>query len=379
MAPFTIECLTTYEQFCNMRSEWEEFTSRCFPVNYSRTYPWLIAWWKTYHNRKNVTIYIQRDQDGKINSVAPLYSTWEIFGGLPVRILHLLGNGFGTDDFLVTHDANGFVSGVFKEICGKKWHVLRLGRITNEPFLNELLESAIESGCTFTLDDTLDYLIRLPMSYPEYLKLRSRRFRRNLNHAEKLLSKIGQVDFVVLDPFKDAARVQEAGEEIARTSWQYKKGLSHFNQRKGGTFYSNLALCERGAGGEDFNLLLVGGRPVAYLLGCRRERKYYAIDTAFHENFRFMSPGRILFGRIIERLINEQLVDVLDFEGAGEYKDHYANEEAVVKSVTVYNKSFYASIVRNFKDSRLYAYLKRRNAQTPAPVNGDDALITIQE
>jgi CelD/BcsL family acetyltransferase involved in cellulose biosynthesis len=379
MAQFTMQCLTTYEEFCEIKSEWDEFTSRCFPSNYSRTYPWLAAWWKTYHNLNSVNIYIQRNKEGKINSAAPLYSKWEFFGGLPVRMLYILGNGFGTDDFLVANDTRGFVSAVFKEICDKNWHVVRLGRITNELLLNELLESAKESGCNYTITDTVDFFIRLPISYYEYLQSRTRKFRRNLNQAENRLNKLGHVEFEVLDPYKDAVRVQDAGEEIARTSWQYKEGRSHFNKRNGGTLYSSLAQFERGAGGEDFNLLLVDGKPVAYLLGCRRDRNYYAIDTAFHENFRNVSAGRILFVRIIERLINEQQVDILDFEGAGDYKDDYANEKAQIKSVTLYNNSFYASIIHNFRDSRLYAYLKRRISNTPVPVNGDETHSNIQE
>lgn len=379
MTQFKMQCLTTYEEFSNIKSEWEEFTSRCFPSNYSRTYPWLAAWWKTYHNQSGVNIYIRRDLEGKIVSAAPLFFKWEIFGGLPVRMLHVLGNGVGTDDFLVTDDAEGFVAEVFRDVCKKNWHVARLGRVTNELFFNELLEAAKESGCKYTIDDTADFFIRLPVNYSEYLQLRSRRFRRNLNHAEKLLNKMGQVEFVVLDPFKDAVRVQNAGEEIARTSWQYKEGRSHFNKRDGGTLYSNLTQFDRGAGGEDFNLLQVDGRPVAYLLGCRRERIYYAIDTAFHDDFRNVSVGRILYGRLIERLINEQQVDTLDFEGAGEYKDHYANDKAPIKSVALYNNSFYASLVRGFKDSRLFAYLKRKKTNAPVPVNGDENHSNIQE
>lgn len=379
MDQFKIQCLTTYEEFCAIKSDWEEFTSRYFPLNYSRTFPWLAAWWRTYHNQNKVQLYIQRNKEGKIVSAAPLLTKWEVYGGFPVRMLLLIGNGLGTDDFLVTDDGKGFVTEVFKEIGKTKWHVARLGRVANKSFFNDLLEVAQKTGCNCVCSESFDFFIQLPPSYAEYLQLRSRRFRRNLNHAEKLLCKMGTVEFVVLDPFKDAARVQEVGNEIARTSWQYKEGLSHFNQRDGGTLYSNLTHFEQGAGGEDFNLLLVDGRPVAYLLGCRRDRIYYAIDTAFHDDFRNVSAGRILYGRIIERLIIEQQVDILDFEGAGEYKDHYANNKVRVNSLSIYNNSLYSSLVHSFKNSRFYAYLKQRKSKTLASVDADESNSIIKE
>lgn len=380
MAPPTVQCLKTYKEFCKIKSEWEEFTSRCFPSNYSRTYPWLVAWWKTYHNLKRVTLYIQWDQEGKICAAAPLYSKWELFGGLPVRMLHPMGNGFGADDFLVTRNTRGFVCQVFNEIRTKNWHVLRLSRVSNDLFLHELLGYFEESKFKYTLTDAVDFFIRLPKTYQEYLQSRTRKFRRNLNQAENRLKKMGQVEFVVLDPYRDAARVQEAGEEIARTSWQYKKGLSHYNKKDGGTLYFNLTQFEHGAGGEDFNLLLVDGRPVAYLLGCRRERNYYAIDTSFHEDFRNVSAGRVLFVRIIERLINEQRVDTLDFEGAGEYKDDYSNHKVLIKSISIYNNTSYASLINSFKGLRLFAYLQHRNSTTSQePMNGSQTDLSIRE
>lgn len=360
MGQFTIQCLTTYEEFNGIKREWEEFTNHYFPKNYSRTYPWIAAWWKTYHNQNKVNIYIQRDQDGKIISAAPLFFKWENFGGFPVRMLHLLGNGIGTDDFLITHDSNDFVATVFRDICKKKWQVFRMSRVANKVFIDELLESAKKINCKLTMSETVDFFIRLPKSYSEYLQSRTKNFRRNLIKAENRLNSMGAVEYIVLDPYKDAVRVQVTGEEIARTSWQYKAGTSHYAKRDGGNMYSNLALFNHGAGGEDFNLLTLDGKPAAYLFGCKREKCYYAIETAFHEDFRDVSVGRILFCKIFERLINEQVVDIVDFEGAGDYKNDYANSQSSINSVTFYNNSLYATLIHKFRCSRLYVYMKQR-------------------
>jgi CelD/BcsL family acetyltransferase involved in cellulose biosynthesis len=284
---------------------------------------------------------------------------WESLGGVPVCMLQIVGNGLGADNFLLTDDSIEFVCEIFKLIRIKNWHVIKFNRISDALFFEQLVSTVKTCRYKFDVTESIDYLIRLPGSYAEYLGSRSRKFRRNINHADKLLNSYGNVEFVTVDPYKESVRVQEVGEEIAKTSWQYKAGLSHFNRRNGGTFYSNLIESGQGTGGEDFNILLVDGRPVAYLLGCRRGRTYYAVDTAFHADFKNVSVGRILFGKVIEKLINEKQVDIFDFEGAGEYKDHYANDTKLKNNITIYNNTFYASVINIYRKSMVYEYLKK--------------------
>ncbi|GFO66555.1 hypothetical protein GMLC_01340 [Geomonas limicola] len=358
MTGHPLEKWTDYREFCSAQTQWEEFTGRLFPENYSKTFPWLAAWWESYLDQGEATVYLQRDSQGRIAAAAPFFSRWEHFGGLPVRLLHLVGHGIGTDDLLVGPDADRFLPALVGSLCEESWHVARFHRVRNAGQLAQLLEAVRAVGCRYTLQESLDYLVELPGDYQQYLGSRSRKFRRNLNQAENRLNRLGNVEFLVLDPYRDAERVIDAGLRIARGSWQYRQGLSHFNERQRGTLYESLSARGRGAGGEDFNLLLVDGNPVAYLLGCRRQRTYYAVDTAFHEDFRSVSAGRILFNKIVERLILQGEVDLLDFEGAGEYKDDYANATLTIQSVLVYRPSAYGRLVRCFKESALFPRLK---------------------
>jgi len=358
MNEFSLHSITRFSEFLEIKDEWCRFTNRYFPHMYARTHSWLSSWWETYHPGGAGAIYVQRSHRAGLVAAAPLHIRRESFGGFPVRILTLLGCGIGTEDFLISPESKNFIPEVMTAVGESGWDIIRMSRLS-EHFAERLEETAVTNGWKVEKSESTDFLVSLPSDFEEYLSCRSRKFRRNLNQAENRLEREGSVEFLVLDPFQDTERVLESGRNIARQSWQYGNGVSHFCEEASNSLYANLTRRQRGAGGEDFNLLLVSGKPVAYLLGCRRGRTYYAIDTAFHRDFQSISAGRVLFARVIGRLIGERSTDVFDFEGAGHYKDDYATDSRTVKSMILYNRNPYAQLIRLFRRSRLYSLVRK--------------------
>jgi CelD/BcsL family acetyltransferase involved in cellulose biosynthesis len=289
-----------------------------------------------------------------------------MFGGFPVRMLQSLGRGIGADDFLVGPEASDFVPAVFSELAeNRSWHVASLHRLRSSMFMDEILRTGIRLSLSTVCVKTKDYVTEFPASYAEYLQSRTRKFRRNLNQAFNRLEKEGAVSMEILHPIADADRVRNLGMEIAKTSWQFREGKSHFNIHGSTGFYDHLAGAEQGTCGEEFSVLTVAGRPVAYLLGCRRGRSYYAVDTAYHAEYRHVSAGRILFAMILKRLMEEGNVDRFDFEGDGEYKEDFATLVWDVTLCTIYNKSLYARTLKIFRNSPLFSRLKEIGAGKP--------------
>ena len=362
MTDLFVECIQSNQEFQSIRNDWEEFVDRYFPEKYGRSHVWLSALWNSYHHGKTALIYLQRHPaDRRIVAAAPLIIKRDIFCCFPVLSLQTLGMGIGNDDFLLGPEARDFVSAVFSDLVNNhRWHVARFNRISSPQFLDEVMKACAATECHADFSESEDYFIEFPPSYQEYQQSRSRKFRRNLNQALNRLQREGSVSLEILDPFSDIQRVANLGKEIAHTCWQYREGKSHFNENGAANFYANLADTGRDSKGEEFSVLTVGGRPVAYLLGCRRGRTYYAVDTAFHADYRHVSAGRILFGMVFNRLIDEGCVEFFDFEGSGEYKDDYATHVRKTKLIVAYNNSLYPLGIRSLKRSKIYTILKNR-------------------
>ena len=361
MSTHALECYTDFHSFQAIRAEWEEFTARYFPEQYARTHGWLSAWWKTYHCGQAVLVYVQRDvSDGRIVAVAPLFICRENFGGFPVRSVVSLGRGIGSDDFLVSGDSSCFVENVIKALLvNSRWDIAIFRRIGIITSVETITDAAEKFHCTVESIANDDYLIDLPESFDVYFKGLSKNFRQNLRTASNRMHKAGTVSTKILNPLRDNLHVIDVGMEIAKTSWQYKEGKSHFNATGAGSFYHNLA-SEYLAEGLEFNVLYLNEIPVSYLLGYHRWEKYYVIDIAYHGDYRFYSAGNILYLKVIERLIGKNAVKQIDLEGAGEYKDDFANAKRRAYSLTLFNKSAYARLIRAVRKSDIYESLKNK-------------------
>jgi len=355
-----LECLQTLSEFAAVREEWDAFMERHFPLNYARTHSWLSAWWKTYHADRRALVFIQRDKGGSIVAAAPLLVRHRSFGGFPVRMLQSLGCGIGSDDLLVGPGAPGFARAVFGELAAmSSWHVAAFYRLSPEDGEKWLHLAPQALAHHAEVAEGSDFYLDLPESYEAFLKSRSSKFRNNLIQATKRLQQVGEISVEVLDPFRDAPRVMEVCGEVARGSWQFKAGKSHFNTGAASSFYANLAAAGKGAGGEEFVALLAGARPVAFLFGCRRGQCYYLVDTAFDAEFKDYSVGRILLSRTIERLLQIGGVERFHLEGEGEYKRYYSSGACPTTSLSLYNRSLYARAVRLMKRSRLHGLVKK--------------------
>ena len=356
-----LECLQSEQEFQAIRNDWDEFMDSCFPENYAGTHAVLSAFWETYHAGNQALIYVQRTSaGGRIVAAAPLIVKKENFGGFRVRMLQLLGRGLGCDDFLIGPDAVQVVRAVLDDISSRKtWDVTSLRRVNLSFFLDELITVSREKKYHVDIKTTTDYLVALPKTYEKYLASRSSKFRNNLINANKRLQAAGNVSIERLSPLTQGDRALELCEEVARQSWQFKAGYSHFNNKGSSCFYSNLVQNEHWAGGGEFVVLLIDNKPIAFILGCKRGSTYYLIDTAYDEEFRHVSVGRVLLSKTIEHLIEIGEVDQFNLEGDGEYKDYYANETRTVQSITMYNDSPYGRSISFLRRTRLYDMIKK--------------------
>jgi len=360
MPAHDLECLHRIDQFQALQPEWDRFMANWFPHNYARSHTWLQAWWQTYHHHRPALVYLQRERPGgAIVAAAPLLIRPGCYGGFPVRSVQTIGSGIGCDDFLVTPESSEFIAMLCHDLLhNRSWDVVQLQRLNSLPLREGIYQALQPLGAQMELSGGEDYFVTFPASYEEYHRLRSRKFRRNMNQAINRLQREGEISIEVLNPSQDARRVQELGQAIAQNSWQFRSGKSHFNQRSGANFYTNLVRGGLLHAGEEFTVLLVGHKPVAYLLGCRCGNTYYAVDTAFHEQYRQVSAGRILFSLVFQRLINQGGISYFDFEGSGDYKDDYATDRRRSVSLTIYNRTFYSRCIHLVRDSSLYGRFK---------------------
>jgi CelD/BcsL family acetyltransferase involved in cellulose biosynthesis len=170
--------------------------------------------------------------------------------------------------------------------------------------------------------------LALPADPEVYFKERlSSKERYNLRRAEKKLSELGELSFVVAKSEADRVRFTEAMIEEKRARYRATGATDNFNDEAYGRFYREGA---RRAGLDvDVSALLLNGEPIAAHWGLRDEKAkaMYFLMPSFDAAYDRYSPGVIFLMRFIQRCVDSGLKR-LDFTVGDEiYKDKWCSDE----------------------------------------------------
>jgi len=113
----------------------------------------------------------------------------------------------------------------------------------------------------------------------------------------------------------------------------------------------------------DITIFKFDDEPIAYLLGAKLNKIYYAIETAYKQKYFDLSPGMLLHLHVIKRLCDEQDVDILDFGYDASYKVRWTDENRPEKQITIYNNRVYPKLISFCRKTEIYSKLVARRAK----------------
>jgi CelD/BcsL family acetyltransferase involved in cellulose biosynthesis len=182
---------------------------------------------------------------------------------------------------------------------------------------------------------TTHWALRLPGSYDEFVRSRSKKTRENIRvYGNRLQRDHGEG--LSLRVYREADELEEflavAGEVAAKT---YQRGLG-------------VALAdtveERALTGLAFErgwfrgwVLSIGGRPVGFWSGAGFNGTFFVGTPGYDPSLAEYSIGTYLLMRVIEDLIADPTIDVLDYgQGESEYKRRFGSESWEEEDVLVF-------------------------------------------
>lgn len=131
--------------------------------------------------------------------------------------------------------------------------------------------------------------------------------RRNIERCERRLAEQGIIEYVRYRPLGAAQGdgdprwdLYDACETLAKLSWQ--SGLTEGNTISHGSvreFLRDAHAAAADSGGLDLNLLLLDGRPLAFVYGYHFEGYLDLIRAGFHPDYAKLAPGNALWTRLI--------------------------------------------------------------------------------
>lgn len=353
-----------------LETEWNEFIESRFPTYFCRDFAWSRAWWQAYAQGDRVEIFVFRlRESGSIVGILPFWVRRETFGGFPVRLLEILSRGVGCEDLLIDHDHVEAAGQALADALGRvRWDVARFSNLRNPITTRSLRTIGERLGFRVEASTASRSFITTEGNFDDYFKARSSSFRRNLRAATRRAESMGELSFRKCELWTMTPTQLDAAAEIAKQSWQYQQGGSHFCHLRDTSLVEGLVESPvRPSGDAELWLMSIDGKDMALNFCALKAGRLEGIEQAFMQDFGKCSPGLLLLMHVIEQKFQDPQTGVFVL-GTGEgYQGRTSDESDPVENLVFYRNNPYGRLIRAARESDLYQALRRRQRSGSVP------------
>lgn len=186
---------------------------------------------------------------------------------------------------------------------------------------------------------TSHWTLRLPESYEEFVRTRSKRTRDNVKqYRNRLLKKHGEeLELTLFDRPDQSDRLFRDADAIAAKTYQGGLGVAFADTPE------QRALVELGLEQGSFRLYLlsIGGEPAAFWPGSVYNRTFFTGTPGYDPAYADLRLGTYLLLHVIEQLCADDGIDVVDYGfGESDYKRRFGSDSWEEEDVLIFAPTF---------------------------------------
>jgi CelD/BcsL family acetyltransferase involved in cellulose biosynthesis len=311
-----IEIVRGKQPFTALAPEWNDLYRRARTDNPFLTHAWLSNWLASFGEERHVALL---ERNGK--GLTGAFVAREAERGLEAIDLHtywseLLCDGDDSCAQMLEHCARERVQRM--EIHGpeEEGYRERLARVARGHFV------------VVGRNPWVMRSIRVGASFDAYLAARDGKTRAELRRKLRRFAEKAPRAHVVAYGARERVEAITVVEAVESESWKHAAGTAISSSEQAANFYRGIFGLAPEAGTPELYALMVDDQPIAFVLGVRHMSRFYALKTSYREPWGDMSPGIVLFCRLIERLAEEQRIDGIELLGRdSRWKREMATDE----------------------------------------------------
>jgi CelD/BcsL family acetyltransferase involved in cellulose biosynthesis len=325
---YRVERLDTQAQLDTLEKEWGELITGIPAAPVYLTWEWIRTWWCYFGRDRELWLLTGRDEQGRLLGIAPLMKEVRKTGWIKLRFIAFIGIGHDLEvhnNMLVhTSDAEGLTQAFLDYLFNQsdQWDVISLASVAQESTLYGQLATA--AGHLRTGTKTTSVYIPLPGNWETYLKLLTKKLRRNLKYFSSKLENDhpGGVIFNCITDPRELPEAMKRLEELTKNRWHEKERVSNFDDPRYSAFHRAIAGLALERGWLRLYQLNVSGRVIGMCYNYRFHDHVYAHAVAFDLDWSGYSPGRLAIANSIQTSIRETASEY-DW-GAGDHAYKFA-------------------------------------------------------
>ncbi len=358
-----IEIMTTEERFFELGHLWNSFLEECGVKSVFLTWEYLKNWWEVYGGEYQLYVVLMKDESGQLLGIAPLMiGRGHTFPRRAFRHLTFIG-GLGDSlseyqDLIVRPGyeqrfIQAVVHTVFTEI-ETEWDLLFLPLMdeTSATLIHFVAELPKRNCHMVQLTSRSAPHIPLPGSWDEFIKAKSKNFKKQFNNQWNRLHKKHDVEWLEAGKDIEVGAAMKIVSSLNRERWgsegdTFKSAeFSQFHERLANDFLAKNWLYLR--------LLKVDGTYAAARYDFVYADKLWNYQNGWLPELANLSLGKLMIGDCVRWCINQGL-DEYDFlAGETDYKRSWATKTRQLVTMEVSNplsrKAIAYEQMRRFKN-----------------------------
>jgi CelD/BcsL family acetyltransferase involved in cellulose biosynthesis len=331
--------INNLKDFVSLKTPWNALVQRSSHTVFS-TWEWCYTWWKHFGNNRRLIILLA-EEDNKLIGIAPLmYSVHSMFG-LRQGKIEFIGTSPTTNaDFIIEDEQNTTIDVVTNyndfiiqeghESCMPlffdylqnlkiKWSSADLTNIP-EIALSKLSQVSnnikLAHKCLYT---------QLPSSNETFLGNIKRKDRKEMRRYLRQIEKHGfKAELVDCSKTHLVSNGMTELFKLNQKRWSAKGLPGGFSDQRRCNFYLDIANSFSKNRWLGLYCLKLSGKTVAVMYGFKYKDKYCAYKTGMDPAYSRFSVGNLLFLKVIEKCIQEGLLEFDFMWGTDSYKRQFA-------------------------------------------------------
>jgi CelD/BcsL family acetyltransferase involved in cellulose biosynthesis len=344
-----INIISTIDEFRGLKDEWNDVLNKSNTNTIFLTWEWLYTWWEVLGRGAELFIVVSRDENGRLEGMAPLHIRKTRYYKFPTRELTFIGMGLSDrQDFIATGNGEKVTDGLLRVAFENraKWDVMHLEQIPEHSYLMKS-KTAGQFGC-FIEASSICPFVSIAGTWDSYSKTLGKKFWKDVRNKSNKMNRLGKWEFQVDRNGEDSKGTISMSEEIERKSRKEGTEKIFLSDPSNREFLCRFGETSVQNGWFDYSKIVLNNSVIAYLIGFVYDGKYCAYNTAYDKGFFEASPGKLLLNEKIKWCFrNADHANEFDFLRGDFYvKSLWATDSRQHYRIVIFKPSMYSSLIK---------------------------------
>ncbi|MGF1615994.1 MAG: GNAT family N-acetyltransferase [Gammaproteobacteria bacterium] len=340
----TVRALRREEHWDLLETCWDDLLLSTPGHTPFQSYAYQRLWWKHFGDQRLLILLVM---DGShVIGIAPLCLSEDRYLGQRGWTLGFIGSRWEADRPV-------FLFGEQFEICFRAcWYYLWQRRqLWRQAYLYEQIDDERmelvqrlfrEAGCLVgILPDSVCPTIQLSGSWEAFIGAKSRKFRKNIQAAQRKLAAFGEIRYEVNSSAHENVMALEIHKTLEARSWKANRAVGISRSDDYFTFYRDMAAVMSSPTRFITRTLWVGEEPVASTFGLLFNRSFFSLQIVHDNAFSKASPGTYLESLEIKECFDSGVREYDFLGGFLNNKSRWTEKNRITYQIFIYQKTPY--------------------------------------